>query len=174
LKVVVSTGLKEIQSVYQFLAVEAQTVLPERDRHHPPRPTSPAFFNLSRICSRARSNTSPNPSLEPVDPQGQFAASFFHLDHKYKISWECADLLFELGGGPPALAPESNTSLSPATQQSMQYGDSVSGRRSRERAITLVGDEAAPPFPVAFSGPSVTSPPAEQSGERKRPPVVMT
>ena len=41
----------------------------------------------------------------------------------------------------------------------MQYGDSISGRRSRERAITLAGDEAAPPFSMAFSGPSVT--PAE-------------
>ena len=43
----------------------------------------------------------------------------------------------------------------------MQYGDSISGRRSRERAITLAGDEAVPPFPMAFSGPSVTSPSAE-------------
>ena len=143
--------------------MEAQTVLLERGRHHPPRPISPTFFNLPlpRPRSRARSNTSPNPSLEPAGPQRQFAAAFFHLDHKYKISWECAELLIELGGGPPAPAPQSNTSLSPATQQSMQYGDSVSGRRSRERAITLAGDEAAPPFPMAFSGPSVTSPPAE-------------
>jgi hypothetical protein len=156
-----SIGLKELQTVYQFLAVEAQTVLLERGRYHPPRPTSPTFFNLPRPRSRARANTSPNPSLEPTGPQKQFAAAFFHLDHKYKISWECAELLIELGGGPPAPAPESNTSLSPAMQQSMQYGDSISGRRSRERAITLAGDEAAPPFPMAFSGPSVTSPPAE-------------
>lgn len=154
-----STGLKELQSVYQSLAVEAQTVL-ERGRHHPPRPTSPTFFNLPRPRSRARSNTSPNPSLERAGPLRQFAAAFFHLDHKYKISWECAELLIELGGGPPAPTPQSNTSLSPVAQQSIQY-DSISGRRSRERAITLAGDEAAPPFPMAFSGPSVTSPPAE-------------
>jgi hypothetical protein len=161
LKVVVSTGLRELQSVYQFLAVEAQTVLLERGRYHSPRPTSPTFFHLPRPRSRARSNTSPNPSLEPAGPLRQFAAAFFHLDHKYKISWECAELLIELGGGPPAPTPQSNTSLSPVTQQSMPYGDSISGRRSRERAITLAGDEAAPPFPMSFSGPSVTSPPAE-------------
>lgn len=160
MRVVVSIGLKELQSVYQFLAVEAQTFL-ERGRHHPPRPTSPTFFNLPLPRSRARSNTSPNPSLEPAGPQRQFAAAFFHLDHRYKVSWECAELLIELGGGPPASAPQSNTSLSPVMQQSIQYGDSISGRRSRERAITLAGDEAAPPFPMAFSGPSVTSPPAE-------------
>ncbi|KAF8490132.1 hypothetical protein F5888DRAFT_1808270 [Russula emetica] len=147
-------SLKELQSVYQFLAVEAQTILLERGRHHPPRPTSPTFFNLPRPRSRARSNTSPNPSLEPAGPQRQFAAAFFHLDHKYKISWECAGLLIELSGGPPAPVPQ-------AVQHSMQYGDSISGRRSRERAITLAGDEAAPPFPMAFSGSSVTSPPAE-------------
>lgn len=140
--------------------MEAQTVL-ERGRHHPPRPTSPTFFNLPRPRSRARSNTSPNPSLEPAGPQRQFATAFFHLDHTYKISWECAELLIELGGGPPAPIPQSNTSLSPAAQQSIQYGDSISGRRSRERAVTLAGDEAAPPFPMAFSGPTVTSPPAE-------------
>ena len=146
--------------MYQSLSAEAQTIL-ERGRHHPPRPTSPTFFNLPRPRSRARSNTSPNPSLERAGPQRQFAAAFFHLDHKYKISWECAELLIELGGGPPAPAPQLNASLSPVAQQSMQYGDSISGRRSRERAITLAGDEAAPPFPMAFSGQSVTSPPAE-------------
>ncbi len=156
-----STGLKELQSVYQFLAVEAQTTLLERSRHHPTRATSPTFFNLPRPRSRARSNTSPNPSIEPTGPQKQFAAAFFHLDHKYKVSWECAELLIELGGGSPAPTSQPNSSLSPSAQQSMQYGDSISGRKSRERAITLAGDEATPPFSMAFSGPSVTSPPAE-------------
>ena len=49
-----------------------------------------------------------------------------------------------------APAPQSNASLSLAAQQSMQYGDSISGRRSRERAVTSAGDEAAPPFPNDF------------------------
>jgi hypothetical protein len=141
--------------------VAAQTTLLERSRHHLPRATSPTFFNLPLPRSRARSNTSPNPPLEYADPQKQFAAAFFHLDHKYKISWECAELLIELGGGPPAPASQPNASLSASAQQSTHYGDSISGRKSRERAITLAGDEAAPPFSMAFSGPSVTSPPAE-------------
>ena len=154
-------GLKEIQIVYQSLAIEAQTALLERNRPHPSRATSPTFFNLPRPRSRARSNTSPNPSLEPADSQRQFAASFFHLDHKYKISWECAELLIELGGGPPAPVSQPNSSLSVSPHQSTLYGDSISGRKSRERAITLAGDEATPPFSMAFSGPSVTSPPVE-------------
>ena len=141
--------------------MEAQTALLERSRHHPPRATSPTFFNLPRTRSRARSNTSPNPSLEPAGPQKQFAAAFFHLDHKYKISWECAELLIELGGGPPAPVSQPNASLSASAQLSSLYGDSIAGRRSRERAITLAGDEAAPPFSMAFSSPSVTSPPAD-------------
>jgi hypothetical protein len=156
-----SPGLKEIQSVYQSLTMEAQTALLERSRHHPPRATSPTFFNLPRPRSRARSNTSPNPSLEPADPQKQFAAAAFHLDHKYKISWECAELLIELGGGPQAPASQPNTSLSASAQQLTHYGDSIGGRKNRERAITLAGDEAAPPISMAFSSPSVTSAPAE-------------
>jgi hypothetical protein len=89
LKVVVSIGFKELQSVYQFLAVEAQTILLERDRHHPPRPTSPTFFNLPRTRSRARSNTSPNPSLKPAGPQRQFAASFTG-PHMMRQMWSAA------------------------------------------------------------------------------------
>ena len=143
--------------------MEAQTTLLERGRNNPPRATSPTFFNLPRPRSRARSHTSPNPSLERADLHKQFAASFFHLDHKYKISWECADLLIELGGGPPAPAPAThpNTSSLASPQPSIHPGDSISSRKSRERAITLAGDESAPPFSVAFSGPSVSSPPSE-------------
>ncbi|KAH9971274.1 hypothetical protein BJV74DRAFT_246190 [Russula compacta] len=151
-------GLKKLQSVYHSLANEAQTTLLERGAH-PPRATSPTFFNLPRPRSRARSNTSPNPPLEHTDSHKQFAASFLHLDHKYKISWECAELLIELGGGPPAPMSQPNTSLLTSAQQPVHSGDSISGRKSRERAITLAGDEAAPPFPVSFAGPSVTSPP---------------
>jgi hypothetical protein len=157
------SGLKELQTVYQSLAVAAQTTLLERGRNDPPRATSPTFFNLPRPRSRARSHTSPNPSLERADLHKQFAASFFHLDHKYKISWECAELLIELGGGPPAPPPatQPTTSSLASPQQSIHPGDSISGRKSRERAITLAGDESAPPFSVAFSGPSVSSPSSE-------------
>ena len=56
---------------------------------------------------------------------------------------------------------QPNASLLITAQQSTLYGDSINGRRSRERAITLAGDEATPPFSMAFSGSSVSSPPAE-------------
>ncbi|KAH9954540.1 hypothetical protein BC827DRAFT_1272511 [Russula dissimulans] len=154
-------NLKELQGIYQSLAVEAQSALereqqPTRD---PPRATSPTFFNLPRPRSRARSNTSPNPTLGPADPRKQFAASFFHLDHKYKISWECAELLIELGGGPPAPTSQPTTSALASAQQFMHPGDSIGGRRSRERAITLAGDETTPPVSMSLSASSVISPP---------------
>ncbi|KAI0247749.1 hypothetical protein BJV78DRAFT_896701 [Lactifluus subvellereus] len=152
--------LKELQTIYQSLAVEAQTVLLEPTRH-PPRATSPTFFNLPRPRSRARSNTSPNSSLEVADSHKQISALFSYLDHKYKISWECAELLIELGGGPPAPTPQPHTSSPASAQQFIHPFDSISGRKSRERAITLAGDESVPPLPMSFSGPSVTSPPGE-------------
>ena len=86
-------------------------------------PTSSTPSDLSDVL---QSTSSPFPSavkhqpksfLEAARPQRQFAAAFFHLDHKYKSSWECAELLIELSGGPSAPAPQSNTSLSPAARQ---------------------------------------------------------
>ena len=161
------TGLKELQCVYQTLTVEAQAVLLEP----PPasRSTSPTFFPLPRPRSRARSNTTPSPFPETADSRKQFAASFFHLDHKYKVSWECAELLIELGGGPPAPPSQPNSSTSPSAKQFMHPGESISIRVSRERAITLAGDESAPPLSMSIAGPSTsTSPPGEWRGSAGR------
>jgi hypothetical protein len=142
-------------------AQTAQTALLERSRHPPPRATSPTFFNLPRPRSRARSNTSPNPSLEPADPKSNL--------RRHSSIWTT-------NIRSPGNALSSSSSLAVDHQlprhsqirlrrllrsSSMHPGDSASGRRSRERAITLAGDEAAPPFSMAFSGSSVTSPPAE-------------
>jgi hypothetical protein len=50
----------------------------------------------------------------------------------------------------------------------MYPGDSISSRRSRERAITLAGDESAPPLTMSIAGPSTTSPPGEWRGSTGR------
>ncbi|KAH9168351.1 hypothetical protein EDB89DRAFT_1992029 [Lactarius sanguifluus] len=161
--------LKELQSVYQSLTVEAQAVLLEPPRNpSASRTTSPTFFHLPRPRSRARSNTSPSPFIENTDSRKQIAVSFFHLDHKYKVSWECAELLIELGGGPPATPSQPNSSMLPSAQQLTHPGESISSPRSRERAITLAGDESAPPLPVSIAGPSTTSPPGEWRGSTGR------
>ncbi|KAI9435038.1 hypothetical protein H4582DRAFT_2059614 [Lactarius indigo] len=162
--------LKELQSVYQTLTVEAQAVLLEPPRNpSAPRTTSPTFFPLPRPRSRARSNTSPSPFVENADSRKQFAASFYHLDHKYKVSWECAELLIELGGGPPAPPSQPSSSTLPSAQQLTHPGESINGPRNRERAITLAGDESAPPLPMSIAGPSTTtSPPGEWRGSTGR------
>jgi len=121
------SGLKELQTVYQSLAVEAQTTLLEHGWNNPPHATSPMFFNLSHPCSRARSHTSPNPFLEHADLHKQFAVSFFHLDHKYKISWECAGLLIELGGSPLAPPPVTANHSGPACGGSVSHSSRDSG-----------------------------------------------
>ncbi|KAH9058092.1 hypothetical protein EDB87DRAFT_1628206 [Lactarius vividus] len=161
--------LKELQCVYQTLTAEAQAVLLEPPRNpSASRTASPTFFPLPRPRSRARSNTSPSPFIENTDSRKQFAASFFHLDHKYKVSWECAELLIELGGGPPAPPSQPNSSTLPSAQQLTHPGEAINGPRSRERAITLAGDESAPPLPVSIAGPSTTSPPSEWRGSTGR------
>ncbi|KAH9015932.1 hypothetical protein EDB84DRAFT_1632910 [Lactarius hengduanensis] len=143
---------------------------PSRSSGAPAKPVSfpYGFSPLPRPRSRVRSNTSPSPVIENTDSCKQFTASFFHLDHKYKVSWECAELLIELGGGPPAPPSQPNSSTLPSAQQLTHPGESISGPRSRERAITLAGDESAPPLPVSIAGPSTTSPPGEWRGSTGR------
>jgi len=38
----------------------------------------------------------PESFSQACKPPNTFAAAFFHLDHKYKISWECAEFFVEL------------------------------------------------------------------------------
>ncbi|KAH9049758.1 hypothetical protein EDB83DRAFT_2400322 [Lactarius deliciosus] len=160
-------GLKRDLGMVREFAAEPFFLEPPRNPSAS-RTTSPTFFPLPRPRSRARSNTSPSPFIENTGSRKQFAASFFHLDHKYKVSWECAELLIELGGGPPATPSQPNSSTLPSGQQLTHPGESISGPRSRERAITLAGDESAPPLPVSIAGPSTTSPPSEWRGSTGR------
>lgn len=172
-------------------------------QHHLPQPraSSPGFFaNLSR--SRHRSNTNPTPmssttsfALPPfsappfnnnINPQiayKQLASAFYTINSKYRISWECAELLIELGGGSSASNDNSGgTTSAPSTSVSAPVVQTVSsadgkkvGGSGRERAITLAGDESKPPAPVPGSvgtgsgaspsaarltGPPIASPPS--------------
>lgn len=132
--------LKELQATYYKLVAEVQALL---DTLQPARTTSPTFFHLPRAGSRARSNTNPVP---PHRFHKQLATALHTIDSKYRISWECAELLIELGGGTPAPAPaspsppSSNTSAAGSNPQEI-LADS---RKNRERAITLAGDEQKP------------------------------
>ena len=63
--------------------------------------TGPRLQDIADLEPRADNTSSTNLSRH---------AAFFLLDHKYKISWECAELLIELGGGPPAPVSQPNAS----------------------------------------------------------------
>ncbi|KAF8264574.1 hypothetical protein EI94DRAFT_1738197 [Lactarius quietus] len=146
--------LKELQGVYQTLTVEAQGILLEPSRNTPaPRPTSPTFFPLS-VHVRERDPTPAQVLVRDRQFTQAVCGIVFSPDHKYKVSWECAELLIELGGGPPAPPSHPNSSTLPSAQQLMHPGDSISSRKSRERAITL--------------SPSTTSPPGEWRGSAGR------
>ena len=81
--------------------------------------------------------------------------AFWNITSKYRISWECAALLIELGSGsgggdggvmsaPPSAATTSVSA--PVIQQHLAgTGEGkMSSLKERERAITLVGDESKP------------------------------
>ncbi|KAI6011829.1 hypothetical protein EDC04DRAFT_758818 [Pisolithus marmoratus] len=138
--------LRELRSTYEQLLSEANSKL--EDARPPSRATSPTILSLARTRSRLRSNTNPNSA---VSEHRQFANSLQALNNKYKIPWECAELLIELGNGsqPVANPPATNPSATP----SQGDGDI---RKGRERAITLSGEESKlPPTNVggSSSGP---------------------
>lgn len=124
------------------------------------RAVSPSFFNLAKPKTRARSNT--NPGSSPGARYKELAAAVYTINSKYRISWECAELLVDLadgtasGGGPPSSV-------------SAPVGLTINGeKRGRERAITLAGDKSKPPTPtpgmsssmiVSSSSPTNPGPP---------------
>ncbi|THH29456.1 hypothetical protein EUX98_g4740 [Antrodiella citrinella] len=132
------------------------------------RAISPTLFNLPRPGSRARSNTNPqasasSQSLNQASNHRQMTTAFRNVMSKYHISWECAELLIELGGGPPATDGPSSPPVEPDETVSPLGSTSshtTQPPQSRERAITLAGDEPKPHVPVpALVSPPIASPP---------------
>ncbi|KAL4246133.1 hypothetical protein ABKN59_008972 [Abortiporus biennis] len=157
--------LKQLQTTYHLLVSEVQAMLvataPPDPSPSQSRAISPTFFNLPRPGSRARSNTNPQTPSSSAHASAQEShrqtTSTYHLiESKYRLSWECAELLIELGGGPPATSNPSsppisspNHSMSPTSTHSQPQGAGVTGPPpSRERAITLAGDEPKPHNPI--------------------------
>lgn len=113
--------------------------------------------------------SSPPPLVTPAQSAEAKAAykdlvtGFWTINSKYQISWECADLLVELGSGSGG-ASGTNADASPSKRVITGIGQSMSGasasttaivtpsdevkmRKNRERAITLAGDESRPSTP---------------------------
>jgi len=59
----------------------------------------------------------------------EMAAGFYTLDLKYRISWECAELLIKLAGGAGGGDGGAGASVSTAPSWGVGVGVSVSCRR---------------------------------------------
>lgn len=144
---------------YNNLVVDVQTLLVETmpPDEPPSRAMSPTLFGLPLPGYRARSNTNPQSSAALASKQKQaadhrdLAQAYRTIEVKYAMSWECAELLIELGGGAPVRPPSTTPSALHADHTPVP-----DGRRSRERAITLAGDEAKPHIPGLIGSPAST------------------
>ncbi|EFI26550.1 hypothetical protein CC1G_15763 [Coprinopsis cinerea okayama7 len=210
-----------------------------------PRAISPSFFNnlvgsarSGGLKVRKRSNTNPDQAQPPQPTQPilsaqdqankaaykDLATAFYTINSKYRISWECAELLVELGstgasggggGGSATTSPsrggsvgrnagfgmasavggaghmvggDGGRSASPnagvmgggtggraslgqslaaasasTTAVGLVGGHEVKGKRSRERAITLAGDESRPSTPSGLVAMAGAQPPHSHS-----------
>ena len=135
-----------------------------------PPASNPKFFTQlnSRPEIRTRSNTvesttthSPDADSASLDiaitasqvAYSRFVEAFWSIIYKYRVSWECAELLIELGsgsgggGGGVISAPPSAAATSVSALMIQQHLAGAGGEgttfdlKGRERAIMLTGDE---------------------------------
>lgn len=147
--------LKELQETYCSLIQEIHGILHAESRPMTPavpsRSTSPTVFITPRRRSRSNATTMP--------PSAQIRAittSMIEMRSKFAITWECAELLIELGGStvPSRISKvQSKSSLIskpfPTSNSAPPELMSSIGRKGRERAITLGGDEQKPAMPAS-------------------------
>ena len=145
--------LKELQETYCSLIQDIHAILHAESRPMTPavpsRPTSPTAFFTSRRRSRSNATTMP-----PSAQIRTVSITMMELRSRFAITWECAELLIELGGStvPSRISKvQSKSSLAskvfPTSNSAPPEMMSSIGRRGRERAITLGGDEQKPILP---------------------------
>ena len=127
--------LRQLQKTYNSFVTKVQTLLVSTAPPDPPptRALSPILFNIHRPGSHGRSNTNPQASTQ-AENRRKLSSGFNLIHSKYRISRECAELLIVLGGGLPA----------PSGTASPLVRFWSTPRTSRDRAITLGGDEPRP------------------------------
>jgi len=96
--------LKKQQQVYQNLVLQMQRKLDLQAQlaHQPAQRTAlSSFLNLNKSkVTRGRSNMNPGDSCSAR--YKELAAAFYTINSKYRISWECAELLVDLADGTSA------------------------------------------------------------------------
>ena len=153
--------LKQLQLTYTLLAGQVRSMCNEAHESQS-RPVSPSFIHLPKPSSRSRANT--NPTAHATLSRSQLNTAFLSIEAKYRLSWECAELLIDLGGGAPT-QPQTSPPPSSHSVPSTSTSTIPDGRKSRERAITLGGDESKPVITPAAHGiasPPLASPPPSQ------------
>ncbi|KAL6301929.1 hypothetical protein BKA93DRAFT_737846 [Sparassis latifolia] len=149
--------LKQLQDTYNTLVGEVHELI-ESSQPAPSRAISPTFFSLPQPISRMRSSTNPTPI--PQYNRRELSVAFQLIETKYQIPWECVELLIDLGSG----APVATISPTPSSQSvpPMTSPAATDPKKSRERAITLAGDESKPavPLPADTSMSPIARPPS--------------
>ncbi|KAI0752504.1 hypothetical protein C8Q80DRAFT_1217086 [Daedaleopsis nitida] len=142
--------LKQLQLSYTALVGQVRALVSDPQESQS-RPVSPTYIHLPKPSSRSRANT--NPATNSGLSRSQLNTAFLSIEAKYRLSWECAELLIDLAGG----GANQPSSPPPSSQSAPVVPTVIDGRKSRERAITLAGDEPKPIVNPSTHGP--TSPP---------------
>jgi hypothetical protein len=188
----------EVQIVLDAHALQHQRQQQQQQSQPQSRASSPSFLTgLSKPKSRNRSNTNPQPPSSSVQTQTkqiqskfqalhvqgayhfqhpqlaykQLASEFYTINSKYRISWECAELLIDLAGGSTNNNGNGTGQTQPSTSVSAPVMGAAAGAGldlnlslhlnliakkgsgGRERAITLAGDESKSSSPVMGASP---------------------
>ncbi|CAE6480401.1 unnamed protein product [Rhizoctonia solani] len=120
--------IRGLQSMYRNLLADLRYAIENNE------PLSPVLFPPASRSSATSATLVRVPSRDI----GRVTDRLNNIDERYSLWWECADVLVELGGGSSGRG-DNDKQPSP-NDESSKNGST----KSRERAITLAGNQAAP------------------------------
>ncbi|KAF8748583.1 hypothetical protein RHS01_10702 [Rhizoctonia solani] len=123
--------IRGLQSMYRNLLADLRYAIENGE------PLSPVLFPPASRSSATSATLVRVPSRDI----GRVTDKLNSIDDRYSLWWECADILVELGGGSSGNNRDASDKPSNASQEPLQSSGST---KSRERAITLAGNQAAP------------------------------
>lgn len=140
---------QQAQQAYPIPVALADPVQPDTTGFIPLKPKKRPRSNTNQSVSQPEANPY-SPATPAQVSYSELASAFYVINSKYRITWECAELLIELGAGSANdnsnenfSSPTASASAPIASQLSSVLGqESIGTRFGRERAITLAGDES--------------------------------
>ncbi|CAE6357298.1 unnamed protein product [Rhizoctonia solani] len=120
--------IRSLQSMYRNLLADLRYAIENNE------PLSPVLFPPASRSSATSATLVRVPSRDI----GRVTDRLNSIDERYSLWWECADVLVELGGGSSGRG-DNDKEPSPSGDSSKN-----GSTKSRERAITLAGNQAAP------------------------------